>query len=86
MKTALYEAEPHSMSLNTPTHTMKVSMAKRSPVPMPASHGARKSAAGRDKHRSSNVPPKIPGKMEPSGVQKAMKGPAKFPDQGMKVV
>lgn len=84
-KTQMPQAEPHAKSLVSPTHKQKVAHKGRPAVEMPAKHGARASAIGKDKHASSNRAPKLPGLREPNGLQPgAGRGGMMIPPTGVK--
>lgn len=85
-----YGEEPHATSLHRPTHKHKVAAGRRHVVPLKG--GARASAKGRDRHTSSSKAPKLPGLMEPDGLQQGVgaggmmnppQGVKRFGDQGL---
>jgi hypothetical protein len=77
------DAAPHHKAQGTrkigPTQKHQVAHKGRKPVEMKRSHGARKSAVGRDT-RMGNVNPPLPAGR--NDVQPAVKGAMRFADQG----
>ncbi len=73
--TRMPEDEPHHRGMDGmtshPQHKAhKVTHRGRPPVEMPRGHGMRASAAGRDRHRSSDIAPRLPGLKEKGRVLK----------------
>ena len=80
--TGMMLQEPHAKGLKGPTHKHKVRAKGRHPVETKGGHKIRSSATGRDRHRASDIAPKLPGLAEPGGIAPATKGRSRFADMG----